>query len=81
MLSQDGLTPLFVRHGGGEMATKDVVAEEKVLKGSSDRVARATDPHCLHHTYKNTRQCGTKLMITNRCCQNILRGRYEPIKL
>ena len=56
MLSQDGLTSLLVSHGGGEVATEDVVAEEKVLKGSSDGIARATDPHSLHHTYTNKKQ-------------------------
>ena len=53
MLSQDGLTPLFVSHGGGEVATKNVVAEEKILKGTSDGIARATDSNRLHHTYTN----------------------------
>ena len=51
MERQDGCTPLPVFHAGREVAPKDVVSEEKVFKGSSHRVARATDPHCLHHTY------------------------------
>ena len=36
------------------MTAKNVVAEEKVLKGTTNRVARATDPNRLHHTYMYT---------------------------
>ena len=55
MLSQDGFTLWSVTDGGGEVTTKDVVAEEKILEGTTDGVARATDSHRLHHTYNKKR--------------------------
>ena len=62
MLSQDGLTPLLVSHGGGEVTTEHVVAEEEVLKASTDGVAGATDPHRLHHTYASEKIEGCIIM-------------------
>ena len=58
VLSKDGLTSLLVGHGGGEVATEHVVAEEEILKASTDGVAGATDPHRLHHTYASEKTEG-----------------------
>ena len=64
VLSQDGLTLLLVSHGGGEVATEHIVAEEKVLKASTDGVAGATDPHRLHHTYASEKTRSYSILLS-----------------